>query len=87
MDPSPHGEFGDEDVATLGEQDGRLSRDHLDLGVGLHDLLNPGQRQRLLLVIVGAILERLDGMMPIGGENITIIAVETLVDLDRSGAL
>lgn len=40
VDPCAHGQLGDEDVAALGEEDGRLGRDHLHLRVGLHDFLD-----------------------------------------------
>lgn len=81
MYPGAHGQFGDEDVAALGEEDGRLGRNHLDLRVGLHHLLDPGQGQLVLLVVMRVIFERVDRLLPIRGENIPVIALETLVDL------
>ncbi|KAI5302725.1 hypothetical protein KEM55_000927 [Ascosphaera atra] len=36
VDPGAHGEFRDEDVAALGEENGGFSGDHLYVGVGFH---------------------------------------------------
>ena len=49
--PGPHGELVDEHLGGLGEEDGRLGRDHLHVLVQLHDLLDPGQRQLLVLQV------------------------------------
>lgn len=38
VDPRAHGELGDEDVAALGEEDGRFRGYHFHLWVGFHDL-------------------------------------------------
>jgi len=44
VNPCPHGQLCDEDVATLCEQDWGLGRYHLDLWIGLHDFLDARQR-------------------------------------------
>lgn len=67
MYPGAHGELRDEDVAALGEQDGRLGRDHLNLWVRLHDLLDTGKGELMQLVVVGVRLEVVDYLLPVGG--------------------
>lgn len=52
VNPCAHGQLGDEYIATLGEQDWRLCRDHLDLGVGFHDFLYPSEWQLVYFVVV-----------------------------------
>lgn len=81
MYPGAHGEFRDENVAALGEQDGCLGRDHLDLWVRLHDLLDARQRQLVKLIVVGGSLEVRDDLLPVGRENVLIRASQALVDL------
>lgn len=44
VNPGSHCQLGDEDVTALGEQDGGLSGDHLDLGIGFHDFLDSSER-------------------------------------------
>jgi hypothetical protein len=65
VDPGAHGQLGDEDVAALCEEDGCLSRDHLDLRVGFHDFLYAGERQLVDLVVVVVGLEVVDGVLPV----------------------
>jgi len=81
VDPGAHGELGDEDVAALGEEDGRLGRDHLNFGVRLHDLLYPGQGQLVELVVMGVALEVVNRVLPVGSENFLEMAMESLVDI------
>ena len=84
MDPSAHRELGDENVAAFGEQDRGLGRNHLDVGIGFHDLLDAGEGQLVQLVIVGFVLELVDGVLPIGGQDVAIAAHEALVDLQNT---
>ena len=51
VQPGPDGELEDEELAGLGEQHGRLGGDHAHVLVGLHDLLDPGQRQLVVLEV------------------------------------
>lgn len=87
VDPCSHGELGDEDVAPLGEQDGSLGRNHLHLRIGLHDLLDPGQGQLVDFIVMGLGLESMDGLLPVSGQNIAIIADEALIDLSDHQSL
>ena len=52
VDPGSQGQLMDEHLGRLGEQQRRLSRDHLHILIQLHDLLDPGQWQLLLLKII-----------------------------------
>ena len=81
MDPSPHGQLGDEDIATLGKEDRSLSRDHLNIGIGLHNLLYPGQGELVHLVVVLVILEVMDGLLPVGCQDILVVPGETLMHI------
>lgn len=81
VDPGAHSEFGDEDVATLGEEDGSLCRDHLHLWIGLHDLLDTGERKLVDLEIVVIGFEVVDGLLPVGRENLSRSPSQALVDL------
>lgn len=81
MDPCTHGQFGDENVTAFGEQYGCLCRDHFDVRVSLHHLLYPGQGELMELVVVGFILEVIDGLLPISRQNVAIAAIESLTDL------
>ena len=83
VDPSTHGELGDEDVAAFGEEYGRLRRNHLDLWVGLHDLLDARERELVLFIVVIGSLELGDLLLPIGVEDVTIVAREPLVNLNE----
>ena len=49
--PAAVGELEDEHLAGPGEDDGRLGGDHADVLVGLHDLLDPSQRQLVVLEV------------------------------------
>lgn len=81
MNPRAHGQFGDKDIASLGEEDGCFSRDHLDFGVRLHDLLDSCQGQLMELVVVGIILEVVDSLLPISRQNFLVVALKTLMNV------
>jgi hypothetical protein len=81
VDPGAHGELCDEDVAALREQDGRLRRDHLDLGVCLHHLLDARQRQLVQLVVMFVRLELGNLLLPVRVEDVAVVSREALVDL------
>jgi hypothetical protein len=78
VDPGPHGQLGNEDVAALCEQDGRLGRDHLNLRVGLHHLLYPREGQLMQLEVVVVRLELGDLVLPVDIEHVLRLARETL---------
>lgn len=84
MYPGAHRQLGNEDVASFGEQDRRLGRDHLDLRVGLHDLLDPRQWELMLLVVMRVILQRADRVLPVGGEDVAVVSLKALIDLDAT---
>lgn len=52
VEPRPDGELEDEELAGLGEKDGSLGRYHPHVLVGLHDLLDAGQGELVVLEIV-----------------------------------
>lgn len=74
MDPRTHGELGDEGLARFGEDYGCLSRDHLDFGVGLHDLLDARERELVDLVVVVFRLEHGHDLLPVGVEDVAVVA-------------
>lgn len=82
VDPGAHGELCDEDVAAFGEEYGGFGGDHLNLGVSLHDLLDPGQRKLVDLEIMVVGLEMVDCLLPVGGQNLARGACQALVDLE-----
>jgi len=53
--PAAVGELEDEHLAGAGEDDGRLGGDHAHVLVGLHDLLDAGQRQVVVLEVGGGL--------------------------------
>jgi hypothetical protein len=67
-------------------KDGRLGRDHLDLRVGLHDLLDARQGQLVQLVVVLVRLELGDLLLPVRVEDVAVVASQALVDLRRVSA-
>ena len=81
VNPCAHGQLCDEDVATLREQDWRLSRDHFNIRVGLHDFLDTRQRELMQLVVVFIGLELRDLLLPVRVENVAVVARQPLVDL------
>jgi len=52
VEPGADGELEDEELAGLGEEDGGLGGDHADVLVGLHDLLDAGQGELVVLEVV-----------------------------------
>lgn len=87
VDPGAHGQLSDEDITTLGEEDGGLGGDHLDFGVSLHDLLDAREGQLVDLVIMGVVLKVVDGVLPVGGQDVLVLAGEALVSLHRRVSL
>lgn len=84
VDPRAHGELGDKGLACLGEYDGRFGRDHLDFRVGLHDLLDARERELVDLVVVVFRLEHRHDLLPVGVQDVAVVArAEALGDLDR----
>lgn len=83
VDPGAHGEFGDEDVAAFGEEDGSFGRDHLHLRVGFHDLFDPRQWKLVQFVIMILGFKFCYLLLPIGIEDIAVLALEALGDLSR----
>lgn len=81
MDPGTHRQLRNENVTTFGEKDWRFCRYHLDFGVGLHHLLNAGEGQLVNFVVMVIRLEVVDCMLPVRRQNISRIALKTLVDL------
>lgn len=81
MYPGTHSQLGDEDIATLGEQDWCLRRDHLDFGVRFHHLLDTSEWQLVNLVVVIICFQMIDDMLPVGRQYIAGCSLETLIDL------
>ena len=81
MYPRPHGQLCNKDIAALGEEDWCLGRDHFDFWIRLHDLLNASQGQLVDFELVSIILEMCDSLLPIGGEDVFVLASETLMNL------
>jgi len=65
VDPGAHCEFGDEDVAAFGEEDGSFGRNHLHFRVCFHDLLDSGEGELVDLEVVVVSLEVVDRLLPI----------------------
>lgn len=80
--PGAHRQLRDEHVASLCEEDGSLGRNHFDFRVRLHNLLYPRQRQLVELVVMVVRLELGDLLLPVGVEDVAILASEALVDLE-----
>ncbi len=87
MDPRAHRKLGDEDIAALGKEDGRLCGNHLDVGIRLHDLLNAREGQLVQLVVVGFGLEVVDRLLPVGGQDVAVVAYKALVYLFSSWSI
>lgn len=67
VDPCAHCKLGDEDVAAFGEEDGSFGADHLDLGIGLHHLLDSSEGQLVDFEVMGVGFEVVDRLLPVGG--------------------
>lgn len=52
MEPGADGEFEDEELAGFGKEDRGLGGDHADILVGLHDLLDAGEGELVVLEVV-----------------------------------
>lgn len=81
MDPGSHGQFGDEDIAPFREEDWCLGRDHLHFWVCLHDLLDTRKRELVQFVIVRVLLQVVDNLLPVGSQDVFVLAVKSLVNL------
>lgn len=86
MYPGAHRQLGDEYIAALRKQYRRLGGDHFHLGVRLHDLLYPSERELVNLVVVIFILEGVDGLLPVCGQDIAVVAVQALGHLGGHGS-
>jgi hypothetical protein len=53
--PAVAGDLEDEHLTGVREDDGRLSGDHVDVLIGLHDLLDVGERQVVVLEVCGGL--------------------------------
>lgn len=84
VNPGTHRELSDEHVTSLGKEDWSLSRDHFDLGICLHDLLDASERELVQLVVVVVRLQVCDLVLPVRVEYVTIVARESLRHLCRS---
>ena len=88
VDPRAHGEFGDEGLASLGEDYRRFGGDHLYFRVRLHDLLDARKRKLMDLVVVVFRLEHRHDLLPVGVQDIAVVArAEALGDLSRDASV
>ena len=69
MQPRPNRELEDEELAGLGEQDGRLGGDHAHVLVGFHDLLDAGEGELVVLEVVYL----LDFLALVGPEHLELL--------------
>lgn len=83
VDPGAHGEFGDEDVAALCEEDGGFGRDHFDFWIGFHDFLYARERELVDFIVVIVGFEVVDDVLPVCCQDFAGGALEALVDLGR----
>ena len=77
MDPRPQRELQDEHLARLGEEHGRLRGDHPHVLVALHDLLDPSQRQ-LVVLKVAPRLDLLHLLLPEQTELLLVLLREVV---------
>ena len=63
------------------EENWSLGRDHLDLWIRLHDLFYAREGELVDLVVVLVGLKLGDLLLPIGVQDVTVGARETLIDL------
>ncbi|KAK9113434.1 hypothetical protein Syun_020231 [Stephania yunnanensis] len=52
VEPGSDGEFEDEELACLGEEDGGFGGDHADVFIGFHDLLDAGEGELVVPEVV-----------------------------------
>mmetsp|Transcript_5615 Transcript_5615/g.25309 ORF Transcript_5615/g.25309 Transcript_5615/m.25309 type:complete len:324 (+) Transcript_5615:1180-2151(+) len=77
VDPRTECELQDEHLARLCEQHRRLRRYHPDVLVGLHDLLDPRQRE-LVVLEVAAALNLLHLLLPEHAELLLVLLVDVM---------
>ena len=88
MDPRAHGELCDKGLASLGEDYRRFGGDHLDFRVRLHDLLDARKWKLVDLVVVVFCLEHRHDLLPVGVQDIAVVArAEALGDLSRDASV
>lgn len=71
MEPRTDGELEDEELACLGEEDGSLCGDHAHVLVGLHDLLDAGEGELVVLEVIGV----LDLLTLVGPEHLELLVL------------
>lgn len=81
MNPCPHREFRDEDIAALCEEDGCFGGYHFDFGIGLHNFLDARQGQLMQLVVMVVAFQMVDGLLPIGCQDVLVLAGQALMNL------
>lgn len=81
VDPGAHGEFGDEDVAALCEENRGFGRDHFDFWIGFHDFLYARERELVDFIVVIVGFEVIDDVLPVCCQDVAGGALEALVDL------
>lgn len=82
MEPRADGELEDEELARLGEEDGSLCGDHAHVLVGLHDLLDAGEGELVVLEVIGV----LDPLALVGPEHLELLVLlleEVVVERSR----
>jgi len=87
VDPGAHGQLRDEDVAAFGEQNWCFSRDHLHFWIRLHHFLDTREGQLMQFVVMGFGFQVVNYVLPVGGEDVFVGAVESLVDLGFISAI
>jgi len=84
MNPRAHGELCDKGLASLGEYYRSFGGDHLHFWVGLHNLLDARERKLVDLVVVVFRLEHRHDLLPVGVQDVAIVAcAKALGDLNR----
>mmetsp|Transcript_48 Transcript_48/g.79 ORF Transcript_48/g.79 Transcript_48/m.79 type:complete len:222 (-) Transcript_48:26-691(-) len=87
MAPGPQRQLQNKHLARLGEHHGRLRSNHANLLVGLHDLLDAGQRKHVVIEIVSG-LDLLRLLLPENLKLLTLLVVPVLMlRLSSGGSL
>ncbi|KAF7838837.1 hypothetical protein G2W53_007319 [Senna tora] len=81
VEPGSDGELEDEELAGLGEENGRLGGDHAHVLVGLHDLLDAGEGELVVLEIV----DMLDLLALVGPEHVKLLLLLLKEMVERRG--